>query len=159
MRVLATTVLRLPHRIFRGWHHAWHSRSYSVNSCVMEEWINDYPDQKKMRSLLALRARLRKAIKILISLKYSKYYFVSQLPKECCKWHWELPKFNIKPRCTHFQDADRFTVWWDSYSTVTLLTSFRALLQASYFGESFGVFWQIVCSDVKEKQKSTSLFY
>ena len=39
-----------------------------------------------------------------------------------------------------------------SYSTVTLLTSFKALLQTSYFGESLGVFWQIVCNEIKEEQ-------
>lgn len=45
-----------------------------------------------------------------------------------------------------------------SYSTVTLLTSFKALLQTSYFGESLGVFWQIVCNEVKEKKSQLTYF-
>ena len=45
-----------------------------------------------------------------------------------------------------------------SFSTHTLLTSFKALLQTSYFGESLGVFWQIVCNEVKQEKNQLIYF-
>lgn len=50
------------------------------------------------------------------------------------------------------------TVWGATQQLVTLLTSFKALLQTSYFGESLGVFWQIVCNKVKEEKHSLTAF-
>lgn len=78
--------------------------------------------------------------------------------KECCAHGCEhLPVFSIKPR--HILFWGIWMIYWlMHYSRVTLLTSFKALLQTSYLGESLGVFWQIVCNEVKEEQNQLICF-